>query len=208
MIDFLDMHDNGDSKLGPQVTLLRIAVFALGAFVAGCSTRDSNHAVTTATGCWTGKWPGQAKPTISVFLVSGCPIAQSYAAELTSLQVHLATQLRDAVDLKIYLAEPGANNTTAQSLVARYGYPGPIIPDPAMTLTKQFGVSYSPEAVLTDDSGRVVYRGRIDDTWTALRRRREAPTKRSLRDALAAMVAGRTIEEATTPVVGCHLEVR
>ena len=53
--------------------------------------------------------------------------------------------------------------------------------------------------------GRIVYRGRIDDRYVDLGLERPAPTKHDLADALAAVVDGKPVQQATTQAVGCFI---
>jgi hypothetical protein len=66
-------------------------------------------------------------------------------------------------------------------------------------------VTVTPEAVLLDDRGRVRYRGRIDDQFAARQRRNAAPRTHELRDAIAAVLAGREVAEPHVEAVGCPL---
>ncbi len=51
----------------------------------------------------------------------------------------------------------------------------------------------------------VVYRGRIDDTYTTFGKRRPEPTTRELRDALEAVIAGKKPKVTKTDSVGCRI---
>jgi hypothetical protein len=62
-----------------------------------------------------------------------------------------------------------------------------------------------PEAVVLSPQGRILYRGRIDDRYTADGIRREVPTSRDLEAALTAVVAGKQPPVARTKAFGCPL---
>jgi hypothetical protein len=55
------------------------------------------------------------------------------------------------------------------------------------------------------DAAGLVYRGRIDDQWSALGARAPAASRHDLRDAVAARLAGRPVAVARTESVGCLL---
>ncbi len=194
-----------EGRIVALATLLAFAMLSL----YGCASSPSEDSdPRPLSGSSAESLSAVRKPTISIFIVSGCPIARAYAEDLRVLRSDLDREFHGAIALELILAEPGATEAAATDLVSRYGYPSPVIPDPVMAVARRLGATSSPEAVVTDGDGRVIYRGRIDDTWTALRRRRESPTKRSLRDAITAMASGVAVSEPTTPVVGCKLELR
>jgi len=60
----------------------------------------------------------------------------------------------------------------------------------------------TPEAAVFA-SGRMLYRGRIDDHYVALGQARPAPTTHDLQDALEAALNGRPVPNPTTKAVGC-----
>jgi hypothetical protein len=66
--------------------------------------------------------------------------------------------------------------------------------------------SHTPEAFVIDRDGEVAYRGRIDDLYADLDKRRVAATHHDLAEAIAAVVAGRPVEAARTDAVGCLFE--
>jgi hypothetical protein len=76
--------------------------------------------------------------------------------------------------------------------------------DPHHRLARAVGATKTPEAVVLLPS-TIVYRGRIDDQWSALGARAQAASSHDLRDAVAQALAGRPVAVASTPVVGCLL---
>jgi len=57
-----------------------------------------------------------------------------------------------------------------------------------------------------DADGALAYRGRIDDTYPELGRRRLQPTEHTLADAVTAVLEGRPVAAARTEAVGCLFE--
>jgi hypothetical protein len=68
--------------------------------------------------------------------------------------------------------------------------PFPVIWEGLEALRRRLRPTHAPEALVIDPSGRVAYRGAIDDAYEAVGRRRPAVTRRWLADAIAAVVAG------------------
>jgi hypothetical protein len=54
-------------------------------------------------------------------------------------------------------------------------------------------------------SGDVLYRGRIDDRVADFGKRRVEPTRRDLRLALDAILAGKPVQARLTKAVGCYI---
>jgi hypothetical protein len=78
----------------------------------------------------------------------------------------------------------------------------PTVKDPDLSIARLLGVARTPGVVLIDRAGKLVFRGRFDD---ALQRGgvRSTGSRGGVREALAAVLAGREPEFAETPVDGC-----
>jgi hypothetical protein len=83
--------------------------------------------------------------------------------------------------------------------------PCPILLDPTHALAKKLGATRAPQAAVVGPDGKVAYLGRIDDIYVDYGKRRIAPTRRDLRLALDAVLAGKPAPAATTTVIGCDL---
>ena len=90
--------------------------------------------------------------------------------------------------------------------LTEYGEQATAVRDPRHTLVEFSGATITPEAavyVSGDGAARLAYRGRIDDRYVDFGRARPQPLKRDLREALEALLAGRSVVPQTTPAVGC-----
>lgn len=140
--------------------------------------------------------------TIFLFLSTECPISSRYAPELRRLHDRFAS--RGVVFWMVY-PNPAESEAVIQDHTKAFGYPGRALRDPqhlAVTLTQ---ARVTPEAAVFDASGKMVYRGRIDDRYVDLGLERPAATKRDLEDALNAVLSGRSVEQPVTQAVGCFL---
>jgi hypothetical protein len=81
----------------------------------------------------------------------------------------------------------------------------PAVIDRGFALTTAAGITVTPEVAVYTSAGRV-YRGRIDDLYVNIGEARREPTRRDLRDALDAVIAGRPVAQAETTAVGCFIE--
>jgi hypothetical protein len=145
--------------------------------------------------------PGK-KATVLFFLLPECPIANAYAPEIKRI---CETYAPKKVAAFIVHADPDVTAAQARKHAKEYGLPCPVLLDPTHILVKRTGVSKAPEVAVLSPDGKVEYRGRIDDLYADLGKRRAQPTQRDLRNALDAILAGKPVSRATTAVIGCDL---
>jgi hypothetical protein len=86
-----------------------------------------------------------------------------------------------------------------------YHLPGTPLLDPGQRLAKRAEATVSPQAAVFDQTGRLVYSGRIDDRYVSFGKARPEASKHDLEAAIEAILAGRRVAEARTSAVGCYL---
>ena len=148
--------------------------------------------------------PG-ARVTVFVFTRTDCPVSNRYAPELTRLHARFA---RAGVAFWLVYADPTETVEGMRRHVAEYRYPFGALRDPQHTLVARTQARVTPEAAVfaAEPSGpRLVYTGRIDDTYASLGRKRATPTSRDLEQVLEALLAGETVASRTTPAIGCFI---
>jgi hypothetical protein len=67
------------------------------------------------------------------------------------------------------------------------------------------GARKTPEVVVFSRGGEVLYRGRIDDRYAGLGKRREQVTSHDLENALEAILADKPIPQSNTEAIGCFI---
>ena len=144
---------------------------------------------------------GNGAVHVLLFTSHECPIANSYAPTLRELA---SSWNGAAVRLFVVHVDPDLTVEAARTHARDYELPGAILLDPHQQLARAVGATKTPEAVVLTGSS-MVYRGRIDDQWSALGARAPTAGSHELRDAVAAALAGRAVAVASTPVVGCLL---
>ena len=71
------------------------------------------------------------------------------------------------------------------------------------TLTNKFGVEVTPTAVIFDHrNNEILYKGRIDDEFISIGKRKSVITNYDLKDALEALVLSKEYQK-NTQAVGC-----
>jgi peroxiredoxin len=84
------------------------------------------------------------------------------------------------------------------------GYPCPYVFDETQQVARQYGATRTPEVFLFDRERVLRYHGAIDDNFEDP----AAVTSHYLRDALEALLAGRSPAVTTTPPKGCTIKWR
>ena len=143
---------------------------------------------------------GAAKAGVLFFLAPDCPISNSYAPEINALVKENAGE-----PLRFYAVyvDPDLTPAEARKHAAAVGYRCPVLLDPWHRLVAATGVTTTPEVAVVTADGRVAYRGRIDDRYPEIGVHRQAPTRRDLRLALSAVLAGKPVPTPRTTAVGC-----
>lgn len=134
--------------------------------------------------------------TVFLFVTSECPLARAYAGRVRALEQEYAGRR-----VSFFLVNPHPTDSieTAKTWARERNLTIPLVKDVGALLTDRLGVTRTPEAVVLDRSGNVVYRGRIDDHATEAQVRR-----RYLREALDAVIAGKPAPKASVPAAdGC-----
>jgi len=151
----------------------------------------------------------QAKPGIKVvaivFLSTECPIARSYLTKLNELH---ASWSKDASPVKLFgvSSDPFVTGQEAKTFADEFKVRFPILYDQKGRLAQNLTPSHVPEAFVFDAKSHLAYRGRIDDTYAEVGRRRPAATQNDLEDAVAAVIKGVPVKSSRTTPVGCPLE--
>jgi hypothetical protein len=144
----------------------------------------------------------KAKVTALLFITHDCPISNAYAPEMNRL---CAEYGKRGVAFYLVYVDPELAAGAAREHAREYGFACPALLDRTHILVKQAGATITPEAVLFDPGGRRLYRGRIDDRYVDFGRARPAPTRRDLRDALDAALAGKPVPNPRTRAIGCFI---
>jgi peroxiredoxin len=145
---------------------------------------------------------GDAKAVVLVFTLHDCPIANRYVQELN----RIAEAYEDkGVRLYAVLVDPSLSPEGARTHAEEFEYRFPVLLDAEHELVKRAKASKTPEAVVYDRTGRIVYRGRIDDRWVRLGKRKQHPDRLDLRLALDAVLSDREVETPETEVIGCYI---
>jgi len=143
------------------------------------------------------------KAAAVVFLGTECPVAREYVPELNRIAKSLAD--RPARLLGV-ISDPHTTRAQAAAFAKEFKIEFPVLFDASGELKKLLAPTHVPEALVLDASGRVAYRGRINDLYAAVGTKRPTITTHELADAIAAVLEGKPVEVAATTPVGCPIE--
>jgi thiol-disulfide isomerase/thioredoxin len=140
------------------------------------------------------------KAVVLVFLGTECPLSNAYLPVLAG--VH-----REYADKKVAFVGVNSNRQDTPDHVAAHArdqaVPFPVVKDPGNRLADRLGARRTPEAVVLDGTGGVLYRGRIDDQFGIGYSRPGKPSRRDLAVALDAILAGKPVSLPKTAAAGC-----
>jgi hypothetical protein len=137
------------------------------------------------------------------FITHDCPISNYYSHEIRRVCDEYASK---GLDCRLVYIDPNLSDEAARKHAGEYGHGDyPKVVDREHALVKSAGATITPQVVLMRDNGSIAYRGRIDNTWEALGRKRRVVTERDLRNSLDALFGGRPVPKPETQAVGCYI---
>src|SRR5215470_3745721 len=142
------------------------------------------------------------KATVLLFVSTDCPISNRYAPDIRKLHDIYGNE---GVAFWLVYPNPADSVADIRDHLKSFSYPGTALRDVHHDAVKRAGATITPEAAVYDGSGRLAYRGRIDDRYSAIGVERAAPTRHDLQDAIAATIAGKPVTTRFTQAVGCYI---
>lgn len=137
-----------------------------------------------------------------VFITPDCPIANYYQPTLRKLGDEFAER---GIPLFMIHSDPDVTADAAERHVAKFKIAAPVILDHDQSIARRVDAKITPEAIIVDRDGEILYRGRIDNFYEALGRKRRAATEHDFHNALAAVADGRPVANPVTKALGCHI---
>jgi mono/diheme cytochrome c family protein len=142
----------------------------------------------------------EAKAGVLFFIAADCSISNSYAPEINALVKEYSDQ---SVRFYVVHVDPDLTPEAARKHATAFGYRCPVLLDSHHQLVAATGVTTTPEVAVVTSDGAIAYRGRIDDLYSEIGVKRQVPASHDLREALAAVLAGKPAPTARTKAVGC-----
>lgn len=202
------------------LSLLGAAALAAGSLVlapqAGAAARAGDAAPAFTAQDSNGKTVSLAdfagKTVVLEWTNHDCPFVKKHygAGNMQALQKEAAAQ--NVVWLSVISSAPGkqghVDGARANELsTTRNAAPSHVLLDPAGTVGQAYGARTTPHMYVISGDGKIAYQGAIDDKPTA-NPADIAGAKNYVRDALAAVRAGRQPAVTTTAAYGCSVKYK
>lgn len=165
--------------------------------LAGVKLRDTAGKSRTL-----GDYAGR-KALAIVFLGTQCPLSNSYSSVLNDLARVLGERGGALVGVNSVRGEDIAE---VKAHAKEYGLAFPVLKDEKQALADLLEARVTPEAFVLDERRAVRYRGRIDDQYATRTRKNARIRSHDLRDALDAVLAGKSPAAGETVALGCAIE--
>lgn len=141
---------------------------------------------------------------VKFFLLEECKITQAYAPEISLLRDQYDS---DSIEFQLFFPAPGSDSQSIDQFLIKYGMKNfNSVWDSLQTEANRWGIRLMPEVAVVDTKeNKLIYRGRIDDRWASVGRKRAAPKKRELKICLESIKLNLTLRPQCTEAVGCYL---
>ncbi len=142
--------------------------------------------------------------TVYVFLLESCQICQNQTAELN--EIHQKYAESGIEFLGIFPNNELSTQEGIDSFQTKYNLKFPFKFDPDQIIASQFQASITPEVVVVRNADqKILYRGKIDNSYERVGVRRSVITEFYLKDALNQILENKEISIPQTSPVGCFI---
>ena len=159
---------------------------------------------TTGGGSVTADSAGAGRPLVVAFWCNHCPYVRAWedrfnelAREYSDRIGFVAINANDSVSYPADSWDAMVDRAQDKGFVFDYAF------DESQSVAREYGAERTPEVFVFGPSGGLAYHGAIDDSTEP-----EGVRQTYLRDALDAVLAGRSPTITDTPAVGCTIKWR
>lgn len=142
------------------------------------------------------------KVNVYVFVAEDCPVSIYMTKTLKTISESFSASAG------FYLVFPMQSSSAkkAETFRKKYGLTGFTNKiDYYQSLAQKLGATITPEVVVTDDSEKILYRGRINDAYAEPGKRKHIYTTNDLEKALGLITNGQPVPTPWKPAVGCYI---
>jgi peroxiredoxin len=141
-----------------------------------------------------------AKLIVLVFTCNHCPIAQAYEDRLVQFQKDYKAKAVQVVAVNVNNIEPDRLEPMKKRAKEKE-FNFPYLYDKTQKIGRDHDAICTPHVYVLDQERKIAYMGQIDDNDRA-----DKVTKRPLRDAVDALLAGKKPPEPATKPFGCSIK--
>jgi len=147
----------------------------------------------------------QDKSTVYIFLSETCPICKNATLELNKLHTEYAKLGYNFIG--IFPNENISTQETRASFGKKFHLNFPLISDTNQHFTQQFSATITPEVIVwSEPKQKILYRGKIDNSFESVGKRRTVTTEFYLRNALESLLKNTSESITFTQPVGCFIQ--
>ena len=142
--------------------------------------------------------------TIYVFLLDECVISQFYTPLLNDLHAKYNDK---QVGFAGYFPSPSTEPDHINDFGKKYNLKFPLQEDYDQALSKKLGIKVTPEVAVWDHrSNQLIYRGRIDDSYVRVGKRKLHPQNHDLKNVIDNWQKGQLPDKMIeTQAIGCFI---
>jgi len=142
--------------------------------------------------------------TVYIFLHDECVISQFFTPELTRLFEKYQSK---KVGFVGYFPNAAASPEKMSAFAESYHLDFPLIQDQYKAMARKLGVTITPEVAVWDHRlDQLIYRGRIDDSYVRVGKRKLHPQHFDLQETIDAWLSGQYPQTLVqTQAIGCFI---
>ncbi len=144
------------------------------------------------------------KAVALIFTTHDCPIANRYAPEIKRIHQDYASK---GIQFYLVYVDPDLHDEkVVRQHQSNYQLEGiPTLVDRRHILVTATGAEITPEAVVVNPNGLILYRGRIYNLFPALGKARSRATRHEFRQVLKSVLEGKKTTIPWVKPVGCYI---
>ena len=149
--------------------------------------------------------PQKDEIKVYIFLHETCRISQFYTPTLKALHQEYGSE---SIVFEGIFPNPNTTTEAIEAFQEKYELPFDMVVDQNQTITKELGATVTPEAIVYNVSkAEVLYKGRIDDSYFRVGKRRQVTTTSELKDVLEALENGDSVRVESKEAIGCFIKI-
>lgn len=144
---------------------------------------------------------GEKKAAVIFFVSPYCPTSNTFGPEMNAIVKEFGP---DFV-FRFVHSDTTVTEADRKQHATMMEFTAPVLTDAKQVLAKQLGAKTTPEVVVVAPDGKPLYQGRINDLYLGPTKRQREIKNHDLRDALAAIRAGKPVAVPRTEAMGCGI---
>ncbi len=145
------------------------------------------------------------KKQVLVFIYEDCPISIYMTKDLSEM----FDIYKKDFDFKAVFPNALSNYKTASIFLEKYKLNGfELIIDEDQSLTNKYGATITPEAIVLNEQDEILFRGRINDGYFDIGKKKSKPSDFTLRKSLDKIFEDKKVSEPWPIAKGCFITKR